>query len=114
MTKLGDPVLHSHVTDEPPAAGRAVERRTLADRLWRGLGFGRCGHDYFDDIPDDHPDFKPGCFVTEIVTHWDFRDRLRILVSGRTFTIVSHKSDVIVNRVMSRSNVSVLPPEAKG
>lgn len=85
-------------------------RRSLWDRFWRRLGFGAV----FVPAPEDDAaigeGFAPGRLVVRVVTVLDWRDRLRLLVSGRLFSFVSVQTDKIVVRARSEAKTGVLPP----
>lgn len=80
----------------------AVERRSI----WRRLGFRDCVARYNEDVEG----FAPACLVVGTVCVLDWKDRLRVLISGKLRMEAAVKTDVIVNRSMARSCVSVLPP----
>jgi hypothetical protein len=61
-------------------------------------------------IPEDTEGFAPSYMVTGCVCHLDWRDRLRVLVSGRVRIEIQTKTDVVVSRMQSQSVVCVLPP----
>jgi hypothetical protein len=61
-------------------------------------------------IPEDTEGFAPSYLVTGCVCQFDWKDRLRILVSGRIRVEIQTKTDVIVRRTQSQSTVNVLPP----
>ncbi|WP_331373781.1 hypothetical protein [Sinorhizobium chiapasense] len=84
----------------------AVEKRTLAQRLWKKLGFG----ERHLGPPDDAEDMAPGWMATHVTTELDWRDRFRVLVSGRVRVRSYTQTDVIVKRARSYSVFSVLAP----
>lgn len=75
--------------------------------LWRWLGFGRCRARWEDD---EAPDYAEGYLAADVFTHLDWKDRLRVLVSGNMMTSVAIKTDCLVKRSLPKSKVSVLPP----
>lgn len=87
--------------------GYQEPKRSMRYRFWRWLGFGRA----FVEAPDERTDYAPGRIVTEIVTYFDWKDRLRIVLSGQVMTFVSIQTDVFVCRALSESKTSVLPPD---
>lgn len=54
--------------------------------------------------------FAPSYMSTFIRARIDWRDRLRLLVSGRLHIEVQTKTDVAVSKMVSQSVVYVLPP----
>lgn len=81
-------------------------------RFWGALGFGR-------NSARPPEDFKPegmaeGYFIVATVTNWDWLDRLRILVSGRTHTEIAVVSDVMVRKMISFGANGVLKPNDNG
>lgn len=75
--------------------------------IWQRLGFGGCSSPNLDDVDDD---YAPGAIGIVTTVRFDWLDRLRILVSGNVMVNTRCRTDVIVERSMSRSAVSVLPP----
>ena len=88
----------------PPMGYYAVHRPTI----WERLGFKECGAPWMKD--EDFPELPPGRLITETNVYFDWKDRLRILMSGKVRVAVSTKSNVIVDTAISMSEVSVLPP----
>jgi hypothetical protein len=80
--------------------------------LWQRLGFGHAA------VPrealDDRDGFAPGALITRNTIYLDWRDRLRMLVTGRLELVVASKTDKVVGQAVSWSRVSVLPPEGRG
>jgi hypothetical protein len=64
-----------------------------------------------DDI-FDLEGYAEGFVNIECCTHVDFRDRLRLLISGKVTQRILVKTDVVVGKVMSISTFSVMPPNA--
>ncbi len=87
-------------------------RLNWRQRLWRQLGFGTCGSP--DPWPEDLEGFYRGYMSMGVFAAWDWRDRLRILISGKTMANVSIKTNVRVDRIESATNCSVLPPGWRG
>jgi hypothetical protein len=86
--------------------------------LWRWLGFGTCHARFADDDPlnpeiNPKSPFVPSYMMTETVAVLDWKDRLRILVSGKLMVSVATRTDVIVFKCQSVSKVSVVPPNYK-
>jgi len=78
--------------------------------IWQRLGFGSCGTPNMDDL-EDAKGFVAAYLVTGTIVVFDWRDRLRVLVSGKIEVVAATKTDVIVSKTLSRSKVSVLPPD---
>ena len=78
--------------------------------LWQRLGFGTCLPPNMDDL-EDAEGFAPAYLETGVINVLDRWDRLRVLISGKVLVVVATKTDVIVKRAVSRSNVSILPPD---
>lgn len=75
--------------------------------LWNRMGFNTC----YASIEDaDHPDLAEAHITTHIFTHFDWRDRIRILLSGKIMTAIATKTSTPVEKAVSASKVSVLPP----
>lgn len=77
--------------------------------VWRFLGFGTAHAPRPEDL-DEHPDWAPAWFIVTTRAHLDWRDRLRVLVSGNVHIDQAVKTDVPIGRSLSTSAVSVLPP----
>jgi hypothetical protein len=65
---------------------------------------------YLLEIPEDTEGFAPSYIVTKVVSHLDWKDRLRVLISGNVHCETRTKTDVIVNKMVSESVVYVMPP----
>ena len=76
--------------------------------LWHRLGFRECGAPMMED--EEFPDLAVGRMTTHTTIVLDWKDRLRLLVSGRLMCSMSQKTDVMVNTCVSRSQVSVMRP----
>jgi len=61
-------------------------------------------------IPEDLDGWAPSHMQTHVVACLDWRDRLRVLVSGRLHVQTNTKTDVQVSRMHSASAVWVEPP----
>lgn len=80
----------------------AVQRPTV----WRRLGFGGRGL-----LPAaEHPDFAPSELIVVTTCSFDWKDRLRLLISGRIQVEARGQTDVAIKRSLGRSAVGVLPP----
>lgn len=64
----------------------------------------------WNEPPEDLEGFAPSYMVTEVVTVLDWKDRLRVLVSGKLKVSTQTKTDVIVRKMASQSAVYVLSP----
>lgn len=84
---------------------QAVEfRPALAMRIWKRLGFrygAYCGRPENDDALYT---------VHRIFTHWDWRDRLRILFSGQTETELCIETETLEKLKGVRQAAVVLAP----
>ena len=76
--------------------------------LWERFGFKDCGAPDLRD--EDFPDMAQCRMVTDCIVHLDWPDRIRLLISGKLRVAIAHKTDVIVGRCVSKSNVSVMRP----
>ena len=85
-----------------------LSKRSLSESFWSFLGFRHPKYLDMDDL--DIPGWAPGYFETTTLCVFDWRDRLRVLVSGRVIVQCKSKTDVAVERGITRSTVSVLPP----
>lgn len=62
------------------------------------------------DAPDDLEGYAPSYMVTDTYSYLDWKDRLRVLVSGKLRLKTQTKTDVIVTKMVSTSALTVLPP----
>lgn len=83
----------------------AIDAPTPLQRLWRRLFPAR-----HREIPENLEGFAPSYMVTDVRIHLDWADRLRVLASGNLRVETTTKTDVIVNKMVSQSTVTVLPP----
>ena len=82
-------------------------RPPLAMRLWRRLGFrygARC------ERPDDD---EARYTIHRVCTYWDWRDRLRILVSGQTEIELCVETERFETIKGTRQEAAVLAPGAR-
>lgn len=59
---------------------------------------------------DGDPDFAPGEAMSTHVVTVDWKDRMRLLVSGELKIETRHRFDVPVRRMKSRGQFNVSPP----
>jgi hypothetical protein len=74
--------------------------------IWDRLGFGHA----FVPAPEDSEGFATGCLTTESTIVLDWKDRLRVLLSGRVSHYLRTQTDVPVTTARSISDARVLPP----
>jgi hypothetical protein len=65
-------------------------------------------------IPEDTDGFAPSYIMTRVISNLDWKDRLRVLLSGRLAVETQTKTDVVVSKMVSQSVVYVLPPNSGG
>jgi hypothetical protein len=77
--------------------------------LWRCLGFGECRalRPEEDELTEG---WAPSWFAVGTKAHLDWRDRLRVLISGNLHIDHAIKTDAIINKSRATSAISVLPP----
>lgn len=85
------------------------------DRVWGRLGFGRrVPVDFEDGVHGEVTTWAGGYFegycTVDVYTRLDWRDRLRVLVSGWLTTRVHIQTDVEVRRMRSMAASGVLRP----
>lgn len=93
-----------------PEETRAIGYVAADTRTWLQKFWSRLYPQAHVPIPEDLEGFAPSYMVTGVVTHLDWKDRLRVLVSGNLRVEIQTKTDVIVTKMVSQSAVSVLPP----
>lgn len=93
--------------------GVSCSKPTIADRFWRLLGYGWRNDENLLEWRLQNPPpegFALGVFHTETHIRLDWKDRLRVLLSGHLVLDAYSKTDVTVNKAMTLSEVSVLRP----
>ena len=88
-----------------PNAFAMEYRPTLRERFWRKMGF----HHHHPEMSEEGEKF-PGWIMLQSVSHIDWRDRLRILVSGRILFKAEIRCDVPVGETISAAALSVIAP----
>ena len=87
-------------------AGCVEFRPGIAMRVWRKLGFSYGS--YIEPPNEDEAHYT----THHTITHWDWLDRLRILISGKTETILRvHTADAVVLKG-TQAKASALAPNA--
>lgn len=106
----------NRIKDEPDGfigAGVAMAAKpTLRQRIIWALGLHRkYDEDLFNWRNMEPPEegFVPSCLHTETHCVLDWKDRLRVLLTGHVVVDVWTKTDVAIKRSKSRSEVAVLP-----
>lgn len=97
----------------PPQCAAPL-KSTLSRRFWRWLGFRtRPSLPLADDTTFPDGFWAPGWFIIDVCCDLDWRDRLRLLISGRLMVHSALKTDVAITRSQATSAISVLPPGAE-
>lgn len=89
-------------------AGYAVRRQSVAERIYRAMGFGMKARWSPDD--EAFPTYAVGAIITETRIHFDWRDRLRILLTGDVHVSTVSKTDVPVKAAMTVATISTPIP----
>ena len=87
----------------------AVAKDPWLSKIWRHLGFRRA---WVRRSSEAEGGFAEGYIIVGSVMHFDWKDRLRILISGRVQIEHAIKTDVAVLRSLAETDVAVLPPWA--
>ena len=89
-------------------------RRTIWDRL--GFGFRRSAEllDWKVTAPKPSDWFVPGVLTTGTWIKLDWRDRLRLLLSGTLLVETYTRTDVEVRRCESRNAIGIMAPKGDG
>lgn len=98
----------------PPDPASTVNACSVSPawNFWNWLGFGYA----FSRVPDalaEAEGWAPGCNVMSTMIAVDWKDRLRVLVSGKAMVQISTQMDVMPGRMRSWSDFRVLPPSYK-
>lgn len=78
---------------------------TLAQRLWRTLGY----RYHLGEEPEGAEAFS-GWMKTEIGLQFGWRDRLRLLATGRLFVALTQYTSAQVDEAKSRTDWRIAPP----
>ena len=83
------------------------QKQSLSWKIWNWFGFGYSYLSLTDVNPDES---KKGFLAIDTFFHFDLRDRLRILVSGKAMvsTLVGAESPIVDH--VCKSKFRVLPP----
>jgi hypothetical protein len=84
----------------------------LRKRVWRWLGFKHACADRPEE-DEEAEGWAPSWFIVETWVHLDWKDRIRILLSGKLHVEQAVKTDVPISRSRSTSAVGVLSPSTK-
>lgn len=87
-------------------SGMQAAKMTRWERLWKRLGFGRCKAYW----PEDIEGYAPAWLGCDVYATFDWKDRLRILISGRVMVSCAIKTDVGVTKSQVRTSISVMRP----
>lgn len=88
----------------------SVSKESWLAKFWRRLGFRR---PHVERPCESIAGLAEGCLIVSTVTHFDWKDRLRILVSGNVAIENVVQTDVTVLRSYSYAASGVLPPWEK-
>lgn len=88
--------------------GMQAERLSKMQRLWRKLGFGARRAPEFPLYQRQR--MAAGELTTLTTVHLDWRDRLRLILSGSMLVEARSITDVPVRSVLTNSAVGILPP----
>lgn len=81
--------------------------------IWQRLGFGECRAPRPDD--EEHLEgYAPSWFMVVTRAHLDWKDRLRLLVTGNLMVECALKTDVAIGKSKASTAVSILRPCRKG
>lgn len=84
----------------------AVNSTTIWHKLSQFLGYGDCLQPDFEGDPYD-VDYAEASLQSVVFIHFGIVDRLRLLLTGNAIVRTSIKTDVIVTRSYSKSNISI-------
>lgn len=79
---------------------------TRRERFWRALGF----RYHLTDLPDGIDKEFPGWMMTKSFIQFSFRDRLRLLLTGRLFLDTRHATNVQVDSAKSALSFRIAAP----
>lgn len=82
-----------------------------SQRLWCWFGFGEARAERPDE-DELSEGWAPSWFIIGTKARLDWKDRIRVLISGKVMIEQAVKTDVIIGRSRSTSAFSVLRPDA--
>lgn len=89
--------------------GCQVYTPTIADRLWKRLGF----RYRLVDLPEGIEETMPGWMMTKVVFGFSFWDRVRLLISGRMLVEIRQATSAKVDECISAASFKIEPPWSK-
>lgn len=81
-------------------------KRPFGERFWSWLGFRQCRAEFAEEVDG----FAPSYMTTTVYGRLNWSARMRLLISGKVMVSVATKTDKAIERAVSRSAISVLPP----
>ena len=81
-------------------------KRSYRERLWRALGY----RYIWVDLPDNVHDRLPGWSMTTIHLHFSFKDRLRLLLTGRVRLDLRHATLPEIEDMTTATSVRIYAP----
>lgn len=94
------------MTDETQFAGYAEYIPTRRERLWRALGF---RYHHGDSAPEVWE--ASGWFQNKSCFHFDWKDRLRLLFTGRLKVVTTYDLDTVSpDKIRTRLDWQILAP----
>ena len=79
--------------------------------LWERMGFGTCRAPRPSEM-EEAEGWAESWFIVVTRAHLDWKDRLRLLISGNLMIDHAIKTDVPIGRSQATSAISVLPPRS--
>jgi hypothetical protein len=78
--------------------------------IWHRLGFGEVSAPRPEE-DETIEGYAPSWFIVGTRVHLDWRDRLRVLITGNLMVESAVKTDAVINKSYATSAVGVLPPQ---
>ena len=87
-------------------ASYQIYKPTLRQRFFRWLGF----RYHRVDLPDNIEATMPGWMMTTCRVHFDFADRLRLLLTGKLHIDIRQATSQQVDSAVNTTSFEIIPP----
>lgn len=97
---------------DPPSDNARAYYAEYRRTIWDRLGFRLAARAPRPEHEEEMPGFAPSWFVVGTRIRLDWKDRIRVLVSGNAHVDIAVKTDLMISKSQASSDFAVLPPGA--